>query len=215
MWLVGGAAFVLLGALLAGLLGSGPSTEEVPAQPRAEAPGRSAPDPTPVPRIAAPVLAADGEAGIPSEPFVEAVSSEAPARHPVDLEVLRELLPDNLYWEMSAPTKEPEVLRKREEEARRWNALFGKVQSNTASEEEIHQYYEHRRRVSEDAIAFASTVLERYGAQLPEQEQGLYALSIRMHRTRLEELPRQQEEALARKRLQDQRREEWRSGRGN
>ncbi|HEY0094830.1 MAG TPA: hypothetical protein VGB96_10910, partial [Archangium sp.] len=82
--------------------------------------------------------------------------------------------------------------------------------------QEIHQYYEHRRKVSEDSIAFASTVLEQFGSQLPEQEQGLYALSIRMHRTRLDELPRQVEEALARKSAQDQRREAWRgSGSGN
>lgn len=216
MWLVGGAGLMLLGAVLVGLLDPGPSPQEVAlVSPRTEAPQRRAPEPAPVLRAPAPDFAADGEAGVPSEPFAEAVTNEAPARHPVDLDELRELLPDNLYWETSVPTKDEEVLRKREEEARRWNVLFGKVQSNTATEEEIHQYFEHRRRVSEDAIAFASTVLERYGAQLPEQEQGLYALSIRMHRTRLDELPRQQEEALDRKRIQDQRREEWRSGRGN
>jgi DNA anti-recombination protein RmuC len=130
----------------------------------------------------------------------------------VDLEQLRERLPSNLYWELAAPTKDPQVLRKRAEEGQRWNELYGKVQSNTATDEEIHQYYDHRRQVSEDFIAFASMVLREYGGQLSEQERGLYELSIQMHRTRLEELPGQVENALTRKGVQDDRRKQWRDG---
>lgn len=219
-WLVAVAAVVLLVWVLAGVFRTGPSTDDAPGhEPRAAVPERSAPAPEPGPRTtsAPPGLAAGGaDAGLPLGPVSEMAATETPARHPVDLEKLRELLPGNRYWEMGVPTKDAEVLREREEEGRRWNELYGKVQSNTATEQEIHQYYEHRREVSEDAIAFASLVLEQYGSQLPEQEQGLYALSIRMHRTRLEELPRQIEEALARKSAQDQRRQEWeRSGRGH
>ncbi|WP_373371834.1 hypothetical protein [Archangium lansingense] len=211
------AAVVLVAAVLVVvvLLRGSPSTDDASGQkPQAATPQRSTPAPAPEPRTASapPALAAEP---LP-EPIAEAAPSEAPTKHPVDLEKLRELLPNNLYWEMGVPTKDPEVLRKREEEGRRWNELYGKVQSNTATEQEIHQYYEHRRKVSEDSIAFATMVLEQYGTQLPEQEQGLYALSIRMHRTRLEEMPRQLEDALARKNTQDQRREQWRgSGGGN
>ncbi|ATB32801.1 hypothetical protein [Melittangium boletus] len=140
------------------------------------------------------------------------LAAEDPPQHPVDLVKLREELPDNLYWKLGAPTKDPKVLQQREEETRRWNALHGKVLSNTATEEEIHQYYEHRREVSEDFIQFASRVLEEYGPRLSEQERGLYELSIRMHNTRLEEMPREVDDALARKQRQDQLREAWRGG---
>ncbi len=131
----------------------------------------------------------------------------------MDLVKLRERLPDNLYWSLGAPTTDPTELRQREEEAQRWSTLNGKVVSNTATEEEIHQYYEHRREVSEDFIEFARTVLQEYGDQLPDQERGMYELSIRMHSTRLEELPREIDEALARMHLQDERRQRWHEGR--
>ncbi|HYO54736.1 hypothetical protein [Archangium sp.] len=218
LWILAVSVVLLLAVLLAGVFRDGPSPEDAPGREQhATAPERSSPDLGPRASPAPPLgLATGTDAGLPLEPISEATPSDTPARHPVDLEKLRELLPGNLYWEMGIPTKDPEVLRKREEEGRRWNELYGKVQSNTATEQEIHQYYEHRRKVSEDSIAFASMVLQQYGSQLPEQELGLYELSIRMHRTRLEEMPRQVEEALARKNAQDQRRREWLgSGRGN
>lgn len=130
--------------------------------------------------------------------------------HPVDLARLREKIPDNLYWRLDAPTQDGQILQARADEKQRWNTLFGKVQSGTATEEEVQQYYAHRRQLSEDYIEFAELVLSEYGTQLPEQERGMYELGIRMHNTRLGEIPRQVEEALARKALQDQRREEWR-----
>jgi hypothetical protein len=145
----------------------------------------------------------------PETPAEPSRPEDSPRPHPVDLTALRERLPDNLYWSMGVPTKDPDLLRWREEQERYWYGLNGKVLSNTATEEEIHTYYAHRQRVSEDFMRFAAAVLDEYGDRLPETERGLYELSIRMHRTRLEELPRQVEEALARKRAQDQRREAW------
>jgi hypothetical protein len=178
-----------------------------------EAPGRPLPReapvaaPTPEPRPAASVSPAPAPAPA-STPFVD---SRTPA---VDLERLRAELPDNLYWKTGSPTDDPDVLRERAEEDRRWNDLYGKVLSNTASEDEIHRYYDHRRRISEDAIQFATRVLQEFGDQLSEEEKGLYALSVRMHRTRLDEIPREISDALARKAAQDKRREEWlRTGR--
>ncbi|WP_232537657.1 hypothetical protein [Cystobacter fuscus] len=194
--------------------------------PSSEAPGREErsrpPPPAVVPVAPTPSRPVAPQATVAGEPDAgssapapepeQVPALEAAREHPVNLEKLREQMPDNLYWELGAPTKDPEILHRREEQARRWNALLGKVQSNTATEEEIHQYYDHRRAVSEDFIAFASRVLQEHGAQLSEQERGLYALSIQMHRTRLDEIPRQVEDALARKATQDQRREEWQRG---
>ena len=61
---------------------------------------------------------------------------------------IRAALPDNVYWKMSAPTKDPEVLRQREEERARWNVEYGKVLSNTATDEEIDAYYARRQQLA-------------------------------------------------------------------
>lgn len=219
LWL---AASILVVALA--LLGLWLGREETPGgeSPRAERAGTRPSTPEPVrtepPRPAPTAERAPDERDAGLEPPAEAPPppppSEGPRQHPVDLAKLRERLPHNLYWQLGAPTDDPTVLRQREEETQRWNTLHGKVVSNTATEEEIHEYFEHRRAVSEDFIEFARTVLEQYGDQLPEQERGLYELSIRMHSTRLEELPRETDEALERKRLQDERRQKWREGGG-
>ncbi|RKG98067.1 hypothetical protein [Corallococcus carmarthensis] len=145
---------------------------------------------------------------------VQAAPEEESGPYPVDLEALRAKLPGNLYWEMDAPTKDPEELRRREAVKAKWNTLFGKVQANEASEEEVHQYYEHRRQVSEDAITFATTMLKDYGDKLPSEHRGLLELSVNMHRTRLAELPRQETDALARREAHAQRQREWRAGGG-
>ncbi|WP_437306216.1 hypothetical protein [Sorangium sp. So ce388] len=129
--------------------------------------------------------------------------------YPVDLERLRAQLPDNLYWQLDAPTDDPRVLQARTGEQKRWEDLFGKVQSNTASEEEVRRYYEHSRRVSEDYIQLASLVLAQHRDELPERDEGLYELSIQMHRSRLAEIPRHIESALARAQAQDRARDEW------
>jgi hypothetical protein len=125
------------------------------------------------------------------------------------MDELRASMPGNLYWELESPTKDPQVLQKRAETLRKWNEIFGKVQSGDASEEEIHRYYDYRRKVSEDSLAVANRILSEYGDKLPERDKGLLELSIQMHQDRLKAVPRQTEEALARKQLQDKRREEW------
>lgn len=152
----------------------------------------------------------DGEPG--SGPDKD-TGSEIGNEYPVDLERLRARIPDNLYWRFGAPTADPLLLQARAEEEKQWNQLFGKVQSGTGTEEDIRRYYDHRRQLSEDYIEFARLVLAEHAGELPERDRGLYELTIRMHETRLAEIPRRIEEALARKQEQDRRREEWRSGR--
>jgi hypothetical protein len=127
----------------------------------------------------------------------------------VDLEAARRALPDNLYWEMGAPTQDPEVLEARARERARWNEAYGQVLSGNASEEEIHAYFAHRQRLSSDYLAFASHLLDRYRDVLPEQDVGLLELTVRMHHTRLQEVPRRLAEALERKQRQDALREAW------
>jgi hypothetical protein len=129
----------------------------------------------------------------------------------VDLDAVRDAMPDNLYWQMSAPTSDEELIRWREEERARWNREYGKVLSGNATEGEIEAYYAHRERVSLDAIEFASHLLSHYGDALPERDVGLLELAMRLHQARLRELPRREAEALDRKQRQDVLRELWRA----
>jgi hypothetical protein len=204
--LVIGVSAVLLAVVFAVV--GGRDSEEVPP-PEVVAP------PRPVPAPAAPALgAAQGSQAEPLDRFLLAQpvgeSQAAPAAdYPVKMDELRKKLPDNLYWELDAPTQDPEVLARRAEAQRKANEVFGKIQSGDASEEEIHRYFNHRKKLSEDYLAVANLMLTEYGDKLPETDKGLIELSMRMHQDRLKEVPRRVDEALERKQLQDRRREEW------
>jgi len=128
----------------------------------------------------------------------------------VDLEAVRRAMPDNVYWRMSAPTKDPEVLREREEERARWNEAYGKVLSNTATEEEIVAYYAHRDRLASDYVQFATYLLEHHGHDLSIRDLGLLKVAVELNLARLEEIPREMAEAQERRKAHEQAREEWR-----
>jgi hypothetical protein len=209
MW-AGALAAALLALLVAGAF----RAERTARDTEPAASGRGAPARSPPPRADGPPPATSGpvqgDAGEDlEEPAIAAPPSGDGGAYPVDLEHLRALLPDNLYFRLGAPTDDPALLQERADEERRWNDLHGKIQSNTATEEEIRSYYDHRRELSEDYVEFASLVLEEYGDKLPERDQGLYALSIKMHRKRLEEIPRNLEDALARRIAHEKRKQEW------
>ena len=123
----------------------------------------------------------------------------APARpYPVKLDELRRRIPDNLYWTLGAPTEDEKVLRQREERASQSNVLYGKVLATEATEQEIRQYYADRQRVSQDYIEFAELALAQYRDQLPPDQISLYELSIKLNRARLDQIPRDQSDALTR-----------------
>ncbi len=128
---------------------------------------------------------------------------------PIELESLRERIPDNRYWELHAPTSDVEVARRRAERAREVNELYGKVLSGTGSEEEIRAYFEERRQEHDDAIELAELVLAELAENLTERDRGLWELTIQLHRQRLADMPRRYEDAVARKREQDLKREAW------
>jgi hypothetical protein len=205
-----GVAALLAAGLFVHLGGGERGAVEEPERPVAAV----ASSPAVTPRPPAPALppaqdrqaeALDQLLQVPVDPSAQ----EPGAEYPVKMEELRASMPGNLYWELEAPTKDPQELQKRAETLRKWNEIFGKVQSGDASEEEIHRYYDYRRKMSEDSIAVATRMLSEYGDKLPERDKALLALSVQMHQDRLKEVPRRTEEALARKQLQDQRREEW------
>ena len=204
---------VLVAALAYVLVVPGPESETAAAvtPPAPPAPAAAPPPATPPP--AAPTAPVTGSVmkDYLQPPSVDA-EGEGARPYPIDLAALRAKLPDNLYWSLAAPTTDEAVLKQREDESRRWNDAFGRVQAGEATEAEIRDYYARRRKVSEDMLQFATTVLADYGDQLPDRDRGLYELSINMHRTRLSEYPRQEEDAQARRREQESRRAQWRQG---
>jgi len=127
----------------------------------------------------------------------------------LDLEAVRAAMPDNLYWKMAAPTKDPDLLRWREEERARLNVEYGKVLSNTATAEEIDAYFAERKRLSDDYLEFVVYVLTNYGGAIPKEGVALLKLAGEMHAARLEEMPRQIAEAHARREAHDALRREW------
>lgn len=176
---------------------NGPGAENE-AQAVSVSPSPLEPSPKPPPRAPPPPLE-------PAGPFV------GDARpHPVNLQRLRAELPDNLYWLEGAPTTDEEALRDRADRTRARKELAARIQANDATPEEIASYYAQRERLSSDFVAFAARVLELYGDTLPEQERGLYTLTVQLHRARLDELPKQREEALARYAEAERRRAQWR-----
>ncbi len=194
------ALALLIGAGVAAWLWRMPAPDPVAerpataADPAAPAPGGAEPDPPPGPAASA----ARAEADLPEPLWAE-----------VDLEEVRAALPENLYWQTAAPTRDERVLREREEEKARRNDLYGKVLSGTGTEEEIRAYFEQRQRLSGDYIQFTDYLLEHQLGRLTEQDQELLHLARRLHLARLQEIPRRLQEALERKRAQDAAREAW------
>ncbi|MEZ4217298.1 MAG: hypothetical protein R3E88_12520 [Myxococcota bacterium] len=149
-----------------------------------------------------PPAPADASAGDAFEP-------EAFAWAQVDLDAVRDEMPDNLFWTLSAPTTDARVLRDREETRAEWNRRFGRVQANLADEAEVRDYFALRQRISADAVEFSSHLLDRYRDVLPERDVGLLELARTLHLARLEEMPARLSEALERRRLHEEERLRW------
>jgi hypothetical protein len=167
------------------------------------APSVSAPPPSAA-VVPLPPASADPEAAPDADDAFDPRTWDA-----VDLNAVREALPQNLYWELGFPTDDPRVQREREEAAARWNVEYGKVLSGTGTEDEIRAYWAHRQRLSYDYAEFATHVLDRYEKSLPERDVALLELARTLHLARLEEIPRRLEEGFERKRAQDAAREAW------
>ncbi len=149
------------------------------------------------------------EDGGPEPGALESPFDEPNAWAAVDLEAARRAMPDNIYWRMSAPTKDEDVLRERAEERARWNEAYGKVLSNTATEQEIDAYYAHRDRLASDYVQLATYILENHGTQLTIRDLGLLKVAVELNLAALEQIPRQIAEAQQRRIAHQQAREAW------
>ena len=127
----------------------------------------------------------------------------------VDIDRLQDEMPDNLYWELAAPTSDVWLLEHRKEIKAHWDEEYRKILSNKASEQQIREYYAHQHQVSTDYIIFATQLLNRHIDDLPERDVSFQKLARNLHLARLEELPKKLENAVERRKVQEARRAEW------
>lgn len=190
-----------------------PSPAQAPAGER-QPPAAGALEPA-VPPIAEAEPRADEEAvdePDASELVMEDADGMAAAWAAVDMDAVRRAMPDNLYFQLSAPTEDEAELERRRAERDRWNTEYGKILSGTGTEEEIRSFYDQRAQLSSDYIEFATYLLDHYRETLPERDVGMLELARRLHAARIEEIPRKVEEAYERKRQQDAARAAWLAG---
>lgn len=204
-----------LGAVAAAWLGlGGPEAPPPPASPRAEAPAPSSGPPaasSPEAESGRAPPAAGGRSTPSEGEGLGGLGSRAAAWDQVDLEAVREAMPNNRYWKLAVPTDDAALLREREEFRARLNEQYGKVQSNTATESEVRDYYEQRRRISADYVEFTTHLLEHYREAIPERDVGLLELARELHLARLEEIPQKLSRALERREEHLEARRDWRA----
>ena len=178
-------------------------------------------------RSSQPALPAEAPVAEPAAPSQPAAAQEARPRNEakppeevpyieglvwgeIDLREAQAVMPDNLYWQQGAPTKDPAVLEAREQEKKRRNEEYGRVLAGDASEEEVNAYYDYRERLSTDYLEFAEWMNNRYGDKISDEFRGMLELSIKLHKTRLAQIPQDRADALARSREREKIREDWR-----
>jgi len=127
----------------------------------------------------------------------------------IDFDEIRRALPDSTYWKMAFPTKDPALLEERKRTRDQWAAQAAKIQSNTATDEEIDAYYAEQHQLSTDYLEFLVYLAEHYGDLVPRGEVGALKLAGEMHLAKLEEMPRKIAEAKERHAAHEREREAW------
>jgi len=127
----------------------------------------------------------------------------------VDLVALQNEMPDNIFWELAAPTQDESVLAERKEAKAYWQTQSARILSNQANEQEIRDFYARKQRVSSDLVSFSTALLNRHAKDLTERDYGLQNLARTLHLARLEEIPQQLAKALDNRKQFEARRATW------
>lgn len=127
----------------------------------------------------------------------------------VDLEALRNSMPNNLYWVLAAPTSDAAVLAERKEIKQYWEAQYKLINANHADEATIRAYFEHKTHMANDYVEFATALLNRYGADMPEEGRHLQTFARNLNLVQLQELPKKLQNALDSRKAFLERRENW------
>lgn len=175
----------------------------------------AAPDPTKPHRTPVWNGALDDDGGGPSEDQqykadpLNPTLDTADAWAQIDFDEIRRALPDSMYWKMAFPTKDPDLIAERQRIRDQWNAQFGKIQANVATDEEIDAYYAEQEKLSNDYLEFLVYLADHYGNAVPRSEIGALKLAGQMHLAKLEEMPRRIAEAKERHAAHEQARQAW------
>ena len=127
----------------------------------------------------------------------------------VNLSALQADMPDNLYWEMGAPTQDESVKEIRKEKREYWRQQANKIHANLAEEQEIRDYYSYQNALSEDYVTLTSELIKRNGQDLPDQDYQMLILAAKLHLGRLQEIPAQLARAIEQREKHLSRTAEW------
>ncbi len=114
----------------------------------------------------------------------------------VDLDAVRETMPNNLYWSMAAPTEDPALLEQREAKRQELKAVETKMMARHASEQEIRDYFAYQTKVSEDYVLALTEIINRYGHEIPDEDYSGTTLARTLHLSKLQEMPAKLTRAL-------------------
>jgi hypothetical protein len=180
---------------------------------------RRAPEGLPAPVTVAPSQqSTSGTSGVaPLEPSARRARVEEPPPYienlvwgDIDLREAQAIMPDNLYWQLGAPTSDPAVLAAREEEKKRRNEEYGQVLSGDANEDQVNAYYDYREQISTDFLELSEWMKNRYAGKVNDEFEGMLDLSIKLHKARLAQIVADRQDAIARSREREKIREDWR-----
>ena len=111
-----------------------------------------------------------------------------------DMDLLRESLPGNL----AIPPRDADERWMRSEAKKERNELFGRINANTASEVELHSYYDEQQLITQDSIAMLEWILNEYGAEMGEGERSKHTFLLDQFKKRLGAIPSREARALQR-----------------
>lgn len=114
----------------------------------------------------------------------------------VDLEAVREIIPNNLFWTMSAPTDDETVLAAREAKREELKMIETKMMARHATEQEIRDYYSYQTKLSEDYVMAVTEIINRYGHVIPDEDYSGPTLARTLHMSKLQEMPSKLTQAL-------------------
>ncbi|KZZ43687.1 hypothetical protein A3765_04810 [Oleiphilus sp. HI0130] len=152
-----------------------------------------------------------GEVELPEQEVdpANAYDAKAEAWAKVDLDGIRDAIPNNLFWMMSAPTTDETVLAEREAKREALKVIETKMMARRATEQEIRDYYSYQTKLSEDYVIALTEIINRYGHVIPDEDYSGQALARTLHLSKLQEMPSKLTQALEQRQQFLSERAEW------
>ena len=140
----------------------------------------------------------EGNVDLPEQEIdpADAYDAKAEAWAKVDLDEVRNAIPNNLYWTMSAPTTDEAMLAEREAKREELQTVETKMMARHATEQEIRDYYSYQTKLSEDYVIALTEIINRYGHVIPDDDYSGQTLARTLHLSKLQEMPSKLTQAL-------------------